>query len=75
MSSQSHKDNFFDVLFESLVTLELTIEHQYVSLLFSIDGLQHPLLDGLVLQKTLDGDYIVTENDFKPFRRTIIIRT
>ena len=42
-----HKDSFFDVLFESLVTSELTIEHQYISLLFSVDGLQHPLVDGL----------------------------
>ena len=51
------------------------MEHQYVSLLFSIDGLQHPLVDGMVLQRGFDGDYLVTEPDFKPLRITIIIRT
>ena len=51
------------------------MEHQYVSLLFSIDGLQHPLVDGMALQRGLDGDYLVTESDFKPLRMTIIICT
>ena len=73
-SAQSHKDNFFDVLFESLVTSELTMEHQYVSLLFSVDGLQHPLINGLVLQRGLDGDYPVTEQDLKPLRQATITR-
>lgn len=50
------------------------MEHQYISLLFSIDGLQHLLLHGLVLQRGLDGDYLVTETDFKPLRLTIVIR-
>lgn len=72
--SQAHKDNFFDVLLESLVTSELTMEHQYVSLLFSIDGLQHPLVDGLALHRGLDGDYIVTALDFEPLRLTVIMR-
>lgn len=71
---QSHKDNFFDVFFESLVTPELTMEHQYVSLLFSVDGLQHPLVDGLVLQRGFDGDFLVTEPDFEPLRLSTITR-
>ncbi|KAF9646529.1 hypothetical protein BDM02DRAFT_3171519 [Thelephora ganbajun] len=73
-SYTSHKNNFFDVLFESLVTSEITMEHQYVSILFSIDGLQHPLVDGLTLQGGIDGDYLVTETDFKPLCLTVIIR-
>ena len=72
--SQSHKDNFFDVLFESVVTPEVTMEHQYISLLFSVDGLQHPLMDGLALQRGLDGDYLVTKPDFEPLRLTAITR-
>ena len=51
------------------------MEHQYLSLLFSIDSLRHPLLVGLAVQKSLDGDYVVTEADFKPLRRTVIIST
>jgi len=50
------------------------MEHQYVSLLFSVDGLQHPLLDGLVLQKGLDGDYLVIRSDLEPLRLTVITR-
>lgn len=50
------------------------MEHQYVSLLFSVDGLQHPLVDGLVVQRRLDGDYLVNELDFKPFRMAAIVR-
>ena len=62
------------MLFESFATSELTMEHQYISLLFSIDGLQHPLVDGLALQRGLDDDYLVTEQDFKPLRQTTILR-
>ena len=51
------------------------MEHQYVSLLFSIDGLQHPLVHGMALQRGLDGDYLVTEPDFKPLRMAVITRT
>ena len=50
------------------------MEHQYASLLFSIDGIRHPLLDGLTLQRGPDGDYIVERTDFKALRRTVIIR-
>ena len=50
------------------------MEHQYASLLFSVDGLQHPLLDDLALQKGLDGNYLVTEPDFEPLRLTVITR-
>ena len=35
---------FLEVFFESLAVDEPTIEHEYVSLLLSVDGLQHPLL-------------------------------
>jgi len=50
------------------------MEHQYVSLLFSVDGLQHPLVDGLALQRGLDGDYLVAKPEFEPLRLTVIIR-
>jgi len=50
------------------------MEHQYVSLLCSVDGLQHPLLDGLVLQRGLDGDYLVTKPELEPLRLTVIMR-
>jgi hypothetical protein len=41
---QDQKDLFIKVLLESLVSAKITIENEYMSLLFSVDGLQHPLL-------------------------------
>ena len=46
---------FLDVFLESLVTEELTIEQDYASLLLTIDGLRHPLFQGLT-EPSL-GDY------------------
>ncbi|KIL65538.1 hypothetical protein M378DRAFT_10669 [Amanita muscaria Koide BX008] len=40
----THTDMFLEVFFESLAVDEPTIEHEYVSSLLSVDGLQHPLL-------------------------------
>ncbi|KAH7927866.1 hypothetical protein BV22DRAFT_245793 [Leucogyrophana mollusca] len=43
----AHKDHFIAVLLESAVSATTTLEHQYTSLVFSVDGLQHPLLRGV----------------------------
>jgi hypothetical protein len=44
---KTYREEFLKVLWESLVSSKITIEHEYASLLFSIDGLRHPLLRGL----------------------------
>ncbi|EGO22248.1 hypothetical protein SERLADRAFT_472803, partial [Serpula lacrymans var. lacrymans S7.9] len=43
----SYKDYFVEVLLESIVSATVTLEHEYMSLLFSIDRLHHPLLRGV----------------------------
>jgi hypothetical protein len=38
------QEAFMGVLFESLATWYTTVEDEFIQLLLSIDGLQHPLL-------------------------------
>jgi len=71
-SYPSHRDRFIDVLLESLVSLTVTIEHEYVSLLFSVDGLQHLLLHDIVCERKADGDYSLTQDGFKESRVEIL---
>jgi hypothetical protein len=72
IASQSHKDIFFDVLLESLVTRTITMEHEYASLLFSVDGLRHPLLRNIDFPKGANGDYIITYHSFSQTRIQIL---
>jgi hypothetical protein len=43
---QQHQDTCMQVFLESIVTAKVTVEHEYLTLLFHIDGFQHPLLLG-----------------------------
>ena len=62
---QVHMDRFIDVLLESMATPNVTIEHDYASLLFSIDRLHHPLLFELPIDPPgEDGDYHLTRHGF-----------
>lgn len=38
------KDDFIAVLLVAILSCETTIEHEFVSMVLSLDGLQHPLL-------------------------------
>ncbi|KAF9221440.1 hypothetical protein BS17DRAFT_785404 [Gyrodon lividus] len=40
------KDEFIGVLLVETVSCKTTIEHEFASVVFSLDGLQHPLLQG-----------------------------
>lgn len=61
-----------EVLLEALVTSTVTMEHQYVSLLFSVDGLQHPLLREIVCERQEGGDYVISQDAFVEFRVQIL---
>jgi hypothetical protein len=45
---QTLQDTFLVVFFESLVSWHTTSEDDYIKLLLSIDGLQHPLFRGIM---------------------------
>ncbi|KAJ7257893.1 Mus7/MMS22 family-domain-containing protein [Mycena haematopus] len=56
MSYLTLQDSFLVVFFESLVSWHTTSEDDYIKLLLSIDGLQHPLLKGVSWDSNLDKD-------------------
>ncbi|KAI0715629.1 Mus7/MMS22 family-domain-containing protein [Cerioporus squamosus] len=58
-------DRFVDVLFASIATPNVTIEHEYASLLLSIDRLQHPLFAELPIgAPEHNGDWKLKKHDF-----------
>ncbi|KAI9066820.1 hypothetical protein FKP32DRAFT_1673568 [Trametes sanguinea] len=68
-----YTDRFVDVLFESLATPSVTLEHEYASLLFSIDRLHHPLFRDLVIGDLgVDGDYHLTKHEFTEHRLAML---
>ncbi|OSC97472.1 hypothetical protein PYCCODRAFT_1377056 [Trametes coccinea BRFM310] len=68
-----YTDRFVDVLFESLATPSVTLEHDYASLLFSIDRLHHPLFRELPIGDTgMDGDYHMTKHEFTEKRLALL---
>jgi len=55
-----------------MVSAKITIENEYMSLLFSIDGLQHPLLCTVPCQPIGTIDYSISKADFLTQRLSII---
>ena len=60
---QIYQDTFLELLMESMVTAEATIEQEYISLVLSIDNSRHPILQklkanylGLLSDKQLSRD-------------------
>ncbi|KAI0647862.1 Mus7/MMS22 family-domain-containing protein [Trametes meyenii] len=67
--------NFVNVLFEAMATRVVTLEHDFVSLLLSIDRLRHPLFQDLpVGARGEDGDYHLTKQEFTEKRLTFLER-
>ncbi|KAH9851730.1 Mus7/MMS22 family-domain-containing protein [Lenzites betulinus] len=65
----TYTDRFINVLLECLATRAVTLEHDYASLLFSVDRLHHPLLHDLpVGDPHEDGDYHLTRHEFSEKR-------
>jgi len=63
------------MLFESLVTAQTTLEHQYVSLLFSVDQCHSPILHGIrgMLPETM-GEFHLSKADFMRLRLSLLER-
>ncbi|PIL22731.1 hypothetical protein GSI_15424 [Ganoderma sinense ZZ0214-1] len=70
---QTHMEQFIEVLFRSMATPNITLEHDYASLLFSIDRLYHPLLVKLPIDAPAeDGDFHLTRQEFIEKRVAIL---
>ncbi|KAH9949775.1 Mus7/MMS22 family-domain-containing protein, partial [Amylocystis lapponica] len=68
-----YKERFVDVMMENIVTAKVTIEHEYVCLLFSIDGLRHPLFHGVPCEPIEDSpDFKMSKTDFLDKRLSIL---
>ncbi|KAF8630760.1 hypothetical protein AX17_005355 [Amanita inopinata Kibby_2008] len=73
MMYSTHPDMFFEIFLESLATDRVMIEHDYLSLLLSIDSLQHPLLRGLAcVEKPVEGDYVISVSEYSALRLPIL---
>ncbi|CCL98524.1 uncharacterized protein FIBRA_00523 [Fibroporia radiculosa] len=69
----TYKDRFIDVLLESMVSPKVTIEHEYMALLFSIDYLRHPLLADIICERDeATGDYQISRLHFLERRATFL---
>ncbi|KII85768.1 hypothetical protein PLICRDRAFT_44168 [Plicaturopsis crispa FD-325 SS-3] len=68
----THTDRFLDVLLESMVSPKITLENEYMSLLFSIDGLAHPLLRGVPCQLEPGVDLEMSRGEFLNCRQAIL---
>ena len=68
-------DQFIEVLFRALAAPTITLEHDYASLLFSVDRCCHSLFRGvqpLIEPPGEDGDYHLTKFEFIEKRLLIL---
>lgn len=66
---QQHVDQFIKVLLESIMSAKVTIENEYMGLVFSIDKLRHPLLRHVPCQpEPGTSDYHISTIDFLTLR-------
>jgi hypothetical protein len=55
---KAYADRYMEVMVEALVSRQSEVESEFISLLLSIDGLRHPLLQGISCDLiSADTDY------------------
>lgn len=71
VSTQQHEEDFVALLFQSIATDKLTIEHDYLAAVFSLPGaLDNPLFSGLA---SLDGvESAFDQSSFMQKRGTVL---
>lgn len=70
---QTYQFQFIDVLMQALAAAKVTIEHEYMSLLFSIDGLRHPLLEDMPCMREEEAaDFKMSQKDFLDKRLSFV---
>jgi hypothetical protein len=66
---QTRNDAFIEILLESMAAAKVTIENEYMSLIFSIDRLRHPLLHHVPCQPFMESsDYVISVPEFFTLR-------
>jgi len=69
----TRSDLFVKVLLESIVAAKVTIENEYVAMLFSIDRLRHPLLRNVLCQRSLHtSEFVISIPEFLTMRLPVV---
>ncbi|KAG2141299.1 Mus7/MMS22 family-domain-containing protein, partial [Suillus clintonianus] len=69
----AYEDYFIEVLLASTVPSKTTIEHEYASIVFTLDGLRHPLLRGVLAEpSTGSSTFKISLEEYSTMRQTLI---
>ncbi|KAG1760863.1 Mus7/MMS22 family-domain-containing protein [Suillus occidentalis] len=69
----AYEDYFIEVLFACTVPSKTTIEHEYASIVFTLDGLRHPLLRGVLVEpSTGSSTFKISREEYSTVRQTLI---
>ncbi|KAG0694427.1 Mus7/MMS22 family-domain-containing protein [Suillus ampliporus] len=69
----AYEDYFIEVLLACTVPFKTTIEHEYASIVFTLDGLRHPLLRGVVAEpSTGSSTFEISLEEYSTIRQTLI---
>ncbi|KIK80889.1 hypothetical protein PAXRUDRAFT_833254 [Paxillus rubicundulus Ve08.2h10] len=67
------KDEFIGVLLVATLSCKTTIEHEFMSVVFSLDGLQHPLLQGAPFEPVPEArKFEITQGKYEAARTQLI---
>jgi hypothetical protein len=63
---QDIRDRYIKLLMQCLIAIEPDLDAEYVALLFSIDGLRHPLLAGVPCERESEAvDFQIAPQAFE----------
>ncbi|OAX35443.1 hypothetical protein K503DRAFT_745949 [Rhizopogon vinicolor AM-OR11-026] len=69
----TYEDYFIEVLLVCTVPFKTTIEHEYVSIVFTLDGLRHPLLRGVLAEPSAGSStFEISLEEYSTVRQTLI---
>jgi hypothetical protein len=69
----AYEDYFIEVLLACTVPFKTTIEHEYASIVFTLDGLRHPLLRGVLAEpSTRSSTFEISLEEYSTVRQTLI---
>jgi hypothetical protein len=70
---KAYEDYFVEILLMGAVPFKTTIEHEYTSIVFTLDGLRHPLLRGVMVEPSAGSStFEISIEEFSTIRQTLI---
>lgn len=69
----AYEDYFIEILLMGAVPFKTTIEHEYTSIVLTLDGLRHPLLRGVMAEPSAGSStFEISLEEFSTIRQTLI---